>query len=53
MQQGSLYIYLPDQFAERIIFAADEVVRRVEALKEFYYADGFDYLARSRAKRTE
>jgi hypothetical protein len=42
MQDGSLHIYLPDQFAERIIFAADEVVRRVEALKEFYYAHGFE-----------
>ena len=52
-EQGSLYIYLPDQFAERLIFAADEVVRRVEALKQFYYDDGFNDLAVSRAKRAE
>jgi len=34
---GSLYIYLPEDFAERPIFAADEVRSRVRALKEFYY----------------
>jgi hypothetical protein len=50
IQQGSLYIYLPDDFAERLIFVADEVRTRVSALKEFYYNDGF---ARSRAKPAE
>jgi hypothetical protein len=50
---GSLYIYLPEDFAERLIFVADEVRTRVRALKEFYYDGGFDYLARSRAKRPE
>jgi hypothetical protein len=44
---GSLYIYLPEEFAERLIFAADEVTRRVRALKNFFYNDGFDDLDRA------
>jgi hypothetical protein len=48
---NSLYIYLPDDFAERLIFVADEVRTRVGALKKFYYDDGFE--ARSPAKRAE
>jgi hypothetical protein len=39
---NSLYIYLPDDFAERLIFVADEVRTRVGALKRFYYANGFE-----------
>jgi hypothetical protein len=41
-QKDSGYVYLPDQFKGRLVFVAYEVRNRVEALKEFYYADGFE-----------
>jgi hypothetical protein len=50
---GSLYIYLPESFAEKIIFAADEVRTRVNALRKFYYDGGFDDMAVLGGKRAE
>jgi hypothetical protein len=40
IEKNSANIYLPDQFAERLIFAAYEVEKRADALKDFMYGDG-------------
>jgi hypothetical protein len=42
IDQDSASIYLPHQFAERLIFAAYQVRERAEALKAFMTAGGFD-----------
>jgi hypothetical protein len=34
---GAMSIYLPDQFQERLIFAAYEVEKRARALRDFFY----------------
>jgi hypothetical protein len=34
---GPLNVYLPDQFQERLIFAAYEVEKRARALRDFFY----------------
>jgi hypothetical protein len=36
---GPLSVYLPEQFQERLIFAAGEVNNRARALKDFFYRD--------------
>ena len=40
LEKDSASIYLPDQFAERLIFAAYEVEKRALALKDFMYGGG-------------
>jgi hypothetical protein len=40
LESGSNSIYLPDQFQERLIFAAYEVEKRARALKDFMLAGG-------------
>jgi len=42
IERDSVSIYLPDQFAERLIFAAYQVKERAQALKDFLYSDGAD-----------
>jgi hypothetical protein len=42
IEKDSVSIYLPDQFAERLIFAAFQVKERAQALKDFLYSGGTD-----------